>query len=280
MQKKRTIQGATVTLLQIIVLAIVQGITEFLPISSSGHLVLVPIFTDWPDQGLLMDVGVHMGTLGAVIFYFRSDITRMIIAFWKMVTLKKDVNQTDKRLMIALVLSTIPVIIIGALVSKMGWNDTWRTLEVIGWTSIVFGILLYVLDSRCGVTKKLSELRYGHAILMGFAQALAIIPGVSRSGITMTAARGLGFSRTEAARFSMLMSIPTILAAGTLEGLKLVESSDISLGADIFLGAGLSFITALLAIAGLMKWLQNSTMTPFVIYRVILGLGLLGMVYG
>ncbi len=267
------------TLLQIIVLAIVQGITEFLPISSSGHLILVPALTDWPDQGLLMDVGVHVGTLGAVILYFRSDVMRLLGAFWHMITFDKNASQPDKRLMIALILSTIPVVIIGGLASKMGWTDVWRTMEVIGWTSIIFGILLYVIDTRCDVTRKISELRYGQAILIGFAQVLAIIPGTSRSGITMTAARGLGFSRTEAARFSMLMSIPTILAAGTIEGLKLVESGNVTLGADIFLGAGLSFITALLAIAGLMKWLQSSSMTPFVIYRVLLGLGLLVMVY-
>ncbi|MBL4801802.1 MAG: undecaprenyl-diphosphate phosphatase [Emcibacter sp.] len=267
------------TLLQIIVLAIVQGITEFLPISSSGHLILVPSLTDWPDQGLMMDVGVHVGTLLAVMLYFRADVIRMTVAFWHMITRKKDSNQQDKRLMIALILSTIPVVIIGGIVSKMGWNDAWRTLEIIGWTSIVFGILLYVLDAKCAVTKKITELRYGQAIFMGLAQVLAIIPGVSRSGITMTAARGLGFSRTEAARFSMLMSIPTILAAGTIQGLKLVTSGDAALGTDIFLGAGLSFITALLAITGLMKWLQKSSMTPFVIYRVILGVGLLFLVY-
>ncbi len=268
------------TLLQIIVLAIVQGITEFLPISSSGHLILVPTLTDWPDQGLLMDVGVHVGTLLAVILYFKSDVRRIIVAFWQMITLKKETDSHDKRLMIALILSTIPVVIIGGLVSKMGWNDAWRTLEIIGWTSITFGILLYILDDRCAVTKKISDLRYGQALLIGLAQVLAVIPGVSRSGITMTAARGLGFGRTDAARFSMLMSIPTIFAAGTLEGMKLYNSGDTALGIDIFVGAGLAFIAALMAIAGLMKWLQKSTMTPFVIYRVILGIGLLGLVYG
>ncbi|PCI51840.1 MAG: undecaprenyl-diphosphate phosphatase [Alphaproteobacteria bacterium] len=268
------------TLLQIIVLGIVQGITEFLPISSSGHLILVPALTDWPDQGLLMDVGVHMGTLMAVILYFRSDVARMVIAFWHMTTFNKNANQQDKRLMIALVLSTIPIVIIGELVSKMGWNNTWRTLEIIGWTSIIFGILLYILDKKSTITKKITDLRYGHAMIIGFAQVIAIIPGVSRSGITMTAARALGFSRTEAARFSMLMSIPTILAAGTLAGMELVKSGDMALKTDIFLGAGLSFVTALLAIAGLMKWLQKSSMTPFVIYRIILGVGLLGLVYG
>lgn len=267
------------TLLQIIVLAVVQGITEFLPISSSGHLILVPKLTDWPDQGLLMDVGVHVGTLAAVIIYFRADVARMIAAFWHMVTFKKNIHQPDRRLMIALVLSTIPVVIIGGLASKMGWTDAWRTLEVIGWTSIIFGILLYILDHKCSVTRKISDLRYGHAIIIGFAQVLAIIPGTSRSGITMTAARGLGFSRTEAARFSMLMSIPTILAAGMLEGLKIIESGNMTLSLDIFLGAGFAFATALLAIAGLMKWLEKSSMTPFVIYRVLLGIGLLALVY-
>ena len=267
------------TLLQIIVLAIVQGITEFLPISSSGHLILVPTLTDWPDQGIMMDVGVHVGTLFAVILYFRSDVAHLLTSFWHMITFHKDADPQHKKLMLALILSTIPVIAIGGLVSKMGWNDAWRTLEVIGWTSIIFGILLYALDHMCSVTKKISDLKYGQALIIGFAQVLAIIPGTSRSGITMTAARGLGFSRTEAARFSMLMSIPTILAAGTIEGLKLIDNESATLGVDIFLGAGLSFITALLAIAGLMKWLQKSSMTPFVIYRVLLGIGLLYLVY-
>ncbi len=267
------------TLLHIIILAIIQGITEFLPISSSGHLILVPALTDWPDQGILMDVGVHVGTLMAVIIYFRTDIMRMLCAFWQMVTLKKDINQQDKRLIIAIILSTIPVVIIGGLISKLGWNGAWRTLEIIGWTSIIFGMLLYFFDEKSAVTKTISELRYGHALIIGFAQVLAIIPGVSRSGITMTAARGLGFSRTEAARFSMLMSIPTILAAGTLKGLELAQSGDFALGADIIFGVVLSFITALIAIAALMKWLEKSSMLPFVIYRIILGVALLGLVY-
>lgn len=267
------------SLLQIIILAIVQGITEFLPISSSGHLILVPRLTDWPDQGILMDVGVHVGTLAAVMIYFRRDVARMLHAFWQMLSLKKDYNIQERRLMLALILSTFPVVIFGGLISTMGWNDAWRTLEVIGWTSLIFGILLYLLDSRCPVNKTINDLKYGHAMIIGLAQVLALIPGTSRSGITMTAARGLGFSRTEAARFSMLMSIPTILAAGILEALKLTEMENITIGADLIWGAGLSFITALLAIAGLMKWLERASMTPFVLYRVLLGLGLLGLVY-
>jgi len=267
------------TLLQIIVLAVVQGITEFLPISSSAHLILVPTLTDWPDQGILVDVGVHIGTLVAVMLYFRTDIARMIIALWHMITFNKAINQQDKRLTIALILSTIPIVIIGGIVSEMGWNDAWRSLEVIGWTSIIFGILLYAFDHKSAVTRKIADLKYGQAILIGFAQVLAIIPGTSRSGITMTAARGLGFSRTESARFSMLMSIPTILAAGVMEGRKLAETGNSALDTDILLGAGLSFITALVAIAALMKWLEKSSMTPFVIYRIILGVGLLALIY-
>lgn len=267
------------TLLQIIVLALVQGITEFLPISSSGHLIMVPLLTDWPDQGLIMDVGVHVGTLGAVMLYFRRDVGQMILAFWHMVTARKDYDIPSRRLMLALILSTIPVVIIGAVVAKMGWNDDMRTLEVIGWASVIFGLLLYAMDIKCAAIKQLTNLKYGQALLIGFAQVLALIPGTSRSGITMTAARGLGFTRPEAARFSMLMSIPTIMAAGLLEGLELAESGNITLGANIYLGAGLSFIAALCAIALLMKWLERSSMTPFVIYRVLLGLGLLAFVY-
>ncbi|WP_138380636.1 undecaprenyl-diphosphate phosphatase [Luteithermobacter gelatinilyticus] len=265
--------------LQIVVLAIVQGITEFLPISSSAHLILVPRLTDWPDQGVMMDVGVHLGTLGAVMLYFRTDVGRLFNAFWQMLTLKQDYDRMERRLFLALILSTIPIIIFGGLAAAFDLNDLWRTLEVIGWTSILFGLLLYVLDMRAPVTKKITDMRYGHALIMGFAQVLSIIPGTSRAGITMTAARGMGFSRTEAARFSMLMSIPTIIAAGSMEGVKLAQSGDFVLGLDILLGAGLSFLAALVAIAALMKWLERASMTPFVVYRVMLGAALLVWAY-
>ncbi len=267
------------TLLQIIVLAIVQGITEFLPISSSGHLILVPALTDWPDQGLMMDIGVHVGTLGAVIFYFRNDVGRMAHAFFQMISFKKEYDKIERQLMLALIISTIPIVIFGGLASKLGLTDAWRTIEIIGWTSIIFGILLYWFDTKCAAKLDISKLCFGHALIIGFAQVLAIIPGTSRSGVTMTAARALGFTRTDAARFSMLMSIPTILAAALLQIKDILESNSLTIGADLLLGAGLSFITALLAIAGLLKWLQNSSMTPFVIYRVLLGIGLLIMVY-
>ncbi len=268
------------TLLQIIVLAVVQGITEFLPISSSGHLVLVPELTEWHDQGLMMDVGVHVGTLLAVMLYFRKDVARLFHAFLQMITFRKSHDKKERHLMLALILSTIPIVIFGGLASKFDLTDVWRTVEVIGWTSIIFGILLYWLDTKCGSHRDLSELTYKNAAIIGFAQVLAIIPGTSRSGVTMTAARGLGFNRTDAARFSMLMSIPTIMAAAILQLKDLFETGNIEIGSDLILGAVLSFVAALLAIAGLLKWLERASMTPFVIYRVLLGVGLLAMVYG
>ncbi len=269
------------TILQIIVLAVVQGITEFLPISSSGHLILVPELTDWPDQGVMMDVGVHVGTLLAVILYFRKDVWRMFHAFGQMLMLRKKYNQPERHLMLAVILSTIPVIIFGGLASMYDISDMLRTTEVIGWTSIIFGILLYWYDVKSPVKLNISELRYGHALIIGFAQVLSLIPGTSRSGITMTAARGLGFSRTAAARFSMLMSIPTILAAATLQLLDYATNTDTNSASitELLWGTGLSFVSALVAIAALLKWLERSTMTPFVIYRVLLGVTLLYFVY-
>lgn len=269
------------TLLQIIVLAIVQGITEFLPISSSGHLILVPELTNWPDQGVMMDVGVHVGTLFAVMIYFRNDVGRLLHAFGLFLLARKDYDKSERQLMFAIILATIPIIIIGGIASAFDLPDMLRTIEVIGWTSIIFGLLLYWYDTRSPVTLDVSSLKYGHALAIGIAQVLSLIPGTSRSGITMTAARGLGFSRTDAARFSMLLSIPTIIAAGTLQILDLV-GGDGTQGAsvnELVWGAVLAFISAIIAIAALMKWLQRASMTPFVIYRIVLGLGLLFLVY-
>ena len=161
----------------------------------------------------------------------------------------------------------------------MGLTDIWRTIEIIGWASIVFGIFLYWFDKHSKTNLILANLSFSHALIIGIAQIFAIIPGTSRSGVTMTAARALGFTRTDAARFSMLMSIPTILAAAILQIKDLLDTTSLTIGTDLLLGAGLSFVSALLAIAGLLKWLEKSSMTPFVIYRVLLGVGLLMMVY-
>ena len=269
----------TLTLLQIIVLAIVQGVTEFLPISSSGHLVIVPKLTDWPDQGLMMDVGVHVGTLMAVIFYFRKDVTRLFIAFINFITFRNKYDKCDRHLMLALIISTIPIVIFGALAAKFNLTDVWRTIEIIGWTSITFGLLLYWFDTKSGSQNNLSKLSFKNAAIIGFAQVFAIIPGTSRAGVTMTAARALGFNRIDAARFSMLMSIPTIMAAALLQLKELFEVNNFTLGSDLILGMTISFIAALITIKGLLRWLEHASMTPFVIYRIALGVALLIMVY-
>lgn len=256
------------SLLQIVVLALVQGITEFLPISSSAHLVLVPVFTAWPDQGLDMDIAVHVGTLGAVVLYFWRDCLAM--ARGSMLTL---VGRRDAggRLFWQIVVATLPVIGAGLAVKMLVGDDVMRSVGIIGWAMLGWGIVLWIADRQCMTLRRLEHLPWGDAIIIGVAQVLSLIPGTSRSGITMTAARALGYERQDAARFSMLLSIPTILGAGTLAGLDIYKSGSDVLTHDALVAAGLSFITALVAIALLMRWLKRASFAPFVLYRVLLG---------
>lgn len=264
------------TELQIAVLAAVQGITEFLPISSSGHLVLVPLVTGWPDQGLVIDVAVHVGALGAVIVYFWRDAWS---ALRGLIGLLRGTSTADSRLALHLLIATAPIVGAGTAVIYFGLTDLWRNAEVIGWTMLGFGALLFVAD-RWGITvHRVEHMRAGTALFIGIAQMAALIPGTSRAGITMTAARMLGFERGESARFSMLLSIPAILAAGTVSGYGIVRAGNMSLGGDALLAAVLSLFAALLAIALLMFWLRRQSFTPFVIYRVVLGSALLYWVY-
>ncbi len=263
-------------LLHIAVLALVQGITEFLPVSSSGHLVLVPIFLDWPDQGLVMDVAVHVGTLFAVMLYFSKDLWGMATGVGKMLRGRKD---PGARLLMLVVVASLPVIAGGYLVNRYA-GDGLRGLEVVAWTTFGFGIVLYFAD-RMGMTlRRVEHLGYGDALVIGFAQVLALVPGTSRSGITISAARILGMERQDAARFSMLMSIPAILGAGSLKGWDLYQAGDADLTGAALLGAGLAFISALVAIALMMAWLRRASFTPFVVYRLLLGGFLLVVAYG
>ncbi|MEO1613297.1 MAG: undecaprenyl-diphosphate phosphatase, partial [Pseudomonadota bacterium] len=189
------------------ILAIVQGLTEFLPISSSGHLALYPLLTGRPDQGLQIDVAVHVGSLFAVLLYFRADVAAAIRGGFRV--LGGDVRSEEARLALLLILATIPVVIAGLALSLSGMGGALRSLAVIGWATLIGGVLLWAAD-RFGAEAR-DEWRWRDAALMGLAQCFALIPGMSRSGVTMTAARGLGLTRTAAARFSMLMSIPTII---------------------------------------------------------------------
>ena len=263
-------------ILHIAVLALVQGITEFLPISSQAHLRLVSAFTGWPDQGLMMDIAVHVGTLGAVMLYFWRDLAAMTAGVGRLAQGRHD---PGAKLAGFLILGTLPALAAGFLVSRY-YPAGLRGLELIAWATLGFGILLYIAD-RIGMTvRHIEHLGFGDVLIIGLAQALALIPGTSRSGITMTAGRLLGMERRECARFSMLLSIPVIIGASSLKGWQLYRSGDVRLSADALLGAGLAFAAALVVMAVLMAWLRRSSFTPFVIYRIALGGFLLSVVYG
>ncbi|UUX51744.1 undecaprenyl-diphosphate phosphatase [Nisaea acidiphila] len=262
-------------ILHLAILALVQGITEFLPISSSGHLVLVPFVMDWQDQGPLLDVAVHVGTLLAVMLYAWREIGLMLAGLWRLVRGRID---QGARLMLQVILASIPVVIAGYAVAKYA-GGMFRSIEVIGWTTLGFGILLGLAD-RAGMTvRRLEHMSYGSALVIGLSQALALIPGTSRSGITMTFARLLGFERADAARFSLLLAIPAIAGAGTLSGIELWQSGDMTLTRDAFTAAGLAFVSALVAILLMMAWLRRAGFLPFVVYRILLGGILLYLVY-
>ena len=263
-------------ILHIVVLALVQGITEFLPVSSSGHLALVPFFTGWPDQGLIIDVAVHVGTLGAVVLYFWRDIGAMLRG---LLMALRGRNDPYAKLSGLIVLATIPVFAAGYGLNYYG-VDGLRSLNVIAWTTLGFGIVLWIADKAGMTLRRIEHMGISDATIIGFAQVLALVPGTSRSGITMSAARILGMERGDAARFSMLLSIPTIIGAGTLAGLDLYRAGDLRLTNDAILAAVLSFVTALSAISFLMAWLRRSSLAPFAVYRIILGGGLLGLSYG
>lgn len=260
---------------QIVVLAIVQGISEFLPISSSGHLILIPVFTGWPDQGLVTDVMVHVGSLFAVLVYFWRDVLRMAKGGLDLLRLRMT---DDARLALYIALATIPAVIFGLILKSTGLLDRIRGIEIVAWNAIIFGFILLVADRVGPRIKTMDKMTLHPALIIGLAQALALIPGTSRSGITITAARFLGFERADAARFSFLLGIPAIAGAGILTVKDLNDAGE-SVPPDALLAAGLTFISALLAIAFLMAMVKRMSFTPYVIYRFFLGGFLLVLAY-
>lgn len=253
---------------EIIILAIIQGLSEFLPISSSAHLILPSQLFGWRDQGLAFDVAVHVGSLLAVISYFRREVLQLTVGWGQ--SLSGKVTE-DGKLAWMIILATLPVIIVGFLVKDYveGWL---RSGYVIATTTIVFGLLLYWADKVATRQQGNVELTWKKALIVGLAQVAAIIPGTSRSGVTMTAALFLGISREKAARFSFLLSIPTILGAGTILTYKLLSRDEAVNWEELFYGVVLSFISAYICITLFLKWISTLGMTPFVIYRVILGI--------
>lgn len=267
--------GGGVIFMQLVVLAVVQGITEFLPISSSGHLILVPALTDWPDQGRMIDVAVHVGSLAAVMVYCWRPLGRMTLG---VLGAMRGRGSAGLRLFLYIVLATLPVVAAGFALARYG-DDLLRGVEVVAWATLGFGVLLWLVDRSAMTVRQIDHIGYGGALFIGLAQVLALIPGTSRAGITMTAGRLLGMERAAAAEFSLLMAIPAILGAGVLEGYDLVRAGDWALTADALMAAGLAFVSALVAVAVMMAWLKRASFTPFAIYRVLLGGGLLAWIY-
>ena len=267
-------------LYHIVILALIQGITEFLPVSSSGHLVLVHSIFDqngesnW-DENLVIDVAVHVGTLFSVLVYFRRDVLKMLCGLKSVAT--GNVKSDDSKLFLYVLVGSVPVVIAGLLLAILE-PEYLRSTEVIIATTIIFGILLWWGDSKNPSHKTVKDMNYKDAVIIGLSQMIALIPGTSRSGITMTSARFLGYSRTESAHFSLLLAMVAISGSGVIGGWKLIKEDNLDLTFDAFLAVILSFICGLLAIAVMMKFLEKSSFTGFAIYRVALGIILIGLV--
>lgn len=264
-------------LVQILVLAIVQGLTEFLPISSSAHLILSPYLFGFADQGLAFDVAVHLGSLLAVVGYFRHDVKNITLQWFRSLPAGA-ASTAESRLGWAIILGTIPVVIAGVLLKSLVATDLRSPLVIAG-TTIGFGIVLWWADQRAKRERVLASLGWQDALYIGLAQALALIPGTSRSGITMTAALMLGFQRTAASRFSFLLAIPTILMSAIWVTKDLVMEGEQVEWNDLFLGILLSFLAAYTTIHFFLRFIERIGMGPFAAYRVLLGIVILGLIY-
>ncbi|KWV91556.1 undecaprenyl-diphosphate phosphatase [Erythrobacter sp. YT30] len=281
------------TILQLLIIAVVQGITEFLPISSSGHLILIPYLTEFPDQGPLIDVAVHVGSLLAIIVYFFKDVLVLARGGFASVGVGASAPNApaERRLFWWIVLGTIPAVAFGLSI-KMGLFNgiatdlfgveivdddlmsSIRFTDLIAFNLIVYGLLLGLADYIGKEVKVFENMTWRDGLIVGVAQALAIIPGTSRSGVTMTAARFLGYKRVEAARFSFLLSIPAVAGAGVLIVPEIFEAGT-ELAWDALIAGVLTFISAFLTMAFLMNFLKRASMMVFVVYRVAMGCALL-----
>ena len=263
---------------QAILLALIQGLTEFLPVSSSAHLIMPEAVFGWTQQGVLIDVMAHFGTLFSVLLYFRKDVAEMVVG---LIELAQRKLTRGSALALNLVVATPPTLLAGFVIAAGGFEAALRSPLIIAVTSIVFGVILWLSDLWAKQERGMDTLTWRGAGIMGLAQVLALIPGTSRSGITMTAGRSLGLSREACARFSMLMSIPVIGAGGAYALHKLAIGRDVG---DATLGQGLlvaafSFVVAYAAIHLFLKFVTRIGFFPFMVYRVLLGVGLLAFVF-
>jgi len=260
-----------VSIFEIIFLALIQGFTEFLPISSSAHLILPSQILGWRDQGLAFDVAVHLGTLLAVVIYFRTEVVSLLRAWFGSLA---GTHNGESRLAWWIIIGTIPAGLFGLLAKdliELYLRNAW----VIAGTTIVFGLALWWADAKAKQVKSEYELTLSNAIFIGLAQAIALIPGTSRSGITMTAGLMLGLTRESAARFSFLLSIPVIIMSGGYTALGFLDDGVVVNWSELGYGIVLSFISAYICITFFLNVISKMGMLPFVIYRLLLGAGLI-----
>jgi len=250
-------------MLEIILLSIIQGITEFLPVSSSAHLILVSKYINFSNENLTLDVSLHLGSLIAVLFFFKKEITNFL---------------KNKSLFIKIIIGSLPTLVIGYLLVKLNLIDYFRNVKIIGLTTILFGLLLYFSD-KYDSNKNINDLNIKNCIIIGILQVFSLIPGVSRSGVTITGARFLNFSRVEAAKISFLLSIPTLSAASFYNILKIIKLSSIQITVQNFWGILFAFIFSLITLNLFINFLKKFSLIFFVIYRVLLGTIILIYVY-
>ena len=249
---------------EILILSAIQGFSEFLPVSSAAHLVLVSKYYAFTNQSLLIDICLHLGSLIAIIVYFGNDLFHFI---------------KNKKFLIKILIGTIPIIPIGYIIYQTGLIDQLRNLKIIGWMSLIFGIFLFVSD-KSKVTKKIdTEFNNKSAVFIGLFQVLALIPGVSRSGITITAGRMLGFSRFDSTKISFFLSIPTLTAASTIGIYNIYREGSAELNFLAIIAVIFSFIFSYVTIALFFKFIKKFSLSMFIIYRIILSLFILGIVY-
>jgi len=251
-------------MIEVLILSIIQGITEFLPVSSSSHLIIVSKYLDFENQNLSLDVSLHIGSFIAVVTYFRKDIFSFV---------------KNKDLFIKIIISSIPVMIVGFLLVKYNLIEKLRNIEIIGWTTIIFGILLYVSD-KYSLDKKIeTDFNFKSAIFIGILQILSLIPGVSRSGITISAARILKFNRVDSAKISFLLSIPTLIAVSFFGLKNLITYENVDISNLNLISIFFSFLFSYITIKFFLDYIKNFNLNLFFIYRIILGLVLLTIAY-
>ena len=257
-------------------IAIVQGITEFLPISSSAHLIMIPYIMKVSDQGVLIDISVHLGSLLALIIFFKKESVILFKGLIQFFSLKW--QKEEFFLLLKIIIATIPICLFGLIFKIYRLDIIVRSIELIGWMMIIFGITLFYADKLGKEKKSLKNLSFRESLFIGFFQAFALIPGVSRSGISITGFRIFGYNKYDAIKISLMMSIPTILLSAFFISPEILEEKNISI-IEILIPFILSFITAFVTLKVMVRYVYVFGFSPYVIYRIFLGIILLSMAY-